>query len=146
MRRALVRLSALAFQCAQEHGLLTDHEGAADLAHLDVEHRAMSTPADVAALLGLVDGRTQSLGGGRRTAGQRDDGRLGPHCPGRDGHALDHGMWVALHEHPVELGAGVGLEAVGHDVAPPARLRRHSRATWSRSGSRRHRGRAGPIR
>ena len=39
------------------------------------------------------------------------------HGEGGQGDALDDGVRVELHERAVDLGTGVRLEAVGHDVA-----------------------------
>ncbi len=50
----------------------------------------------------------------------------GPHSVRSERDALHHRMRVGLHERPVQLGAGVRLEAVG-DHVPDARWRRRAR-------------------
>ena len=63
---------------------------------------------------------------------------------GRERHALHDRVRVGLHERPVELGARVGLEAVGDHVAHARRADAAAgAATWRRWDSPRRRGRAG---
>ena len=59
---------------------------------------------------------------------------VAPHRVGGEGDALHDGVRVALHERPVDLGAGVRLEAVGDDVALAGTAGWRSRATCGRCG------------
>ena len=84
-----------------------------------------------------ADRGAQPLRGRHRGRAHDDDGLLGPHRPRGDGDPLDDRVRVALHERAVDLGAGVRLEAVGHDDAPALGRASRSRATCARRDTRR---------
>ena len=90
--------------------------GSADDLDVEVEAGAERVGAQVTRLFGGLDrgsSRRWAVVMLARTAMKpraRTDGE------GGEGEPLDDGVRVGLHERPVELGAGVGLEAVGDDV------------------------------
>ncbi len=118
-RRPLVGLGPLVLERSEQHGLLAKDERAGKLAdlHVQVIPGAQDVRAQVAPCLGLSKGVAQPAHGERARCLDRQVRLVGTHGIGRQGQALQDGVRVPLHERPVQLRSGVGLEPVGDGVA-----------------------------
>ena len=81
--------------------------------------------AEEPALAGRVDRRLERAPRPRVLAAQVDPPVLAPGGEGGDRHRLDHGERVALDQHPVLEGAGLGLVGVAHEMVRVRRLAGH---------------------
>ena len=118
IRRARPGCTAAAFDRGDEGGLLAAHEGAgteADL-HVEGEGGVHDVVAEVAGTLRQPDGRAQALHRQRVLRAAVDVALAGVDGEGRDGHALEHPVGVALEDAAVHERAGVTLVGVADDV------------------------------
>ena len=127
-RRLVARLAAVALDRAEDRGLLAADVGAGALAHLDVEGEALRRGCPAPR---KPRSRASSIAFSMRAARQRilaahvEVAVLAAGGVGGDGHRLDDGERVALHQHAVLERAGLGLVGVADQVVRAARLARH---------------------
>ena len=146
MRRSLLGLAALAVERLQQDGLLAEHVRALDRPDLDLSPAAPSTsspmkPRAFAASIAASSRRIVSVASARTAM----NASLGADREGRDARrprSPRRGR-VSSSVRSV-LDGRVRAVAVRDDVARRAVRPGPPSATWSRSGSRRRRGRAGP--
>src|SRR6266545_93363 len=117
-RRPQLRLAALALERGEQGGLLAADvgAGAAVQHHLEVEAGALDVAADQAVAVGVGEGGLQAAAGEAALAAQVDEGGAAADRVGRDDHALDQRVRVALQQLHVLEGARLALVGVDHQV------------------------------
>ena len=119
MRRALLRLAALALERLEQDRLLAEHVGALDRPDRDrdVVPGAEDVEADEARFLGGADRRLEPADRLRGIGPDRDDDLARADREGGDRRALDDGERIVLEQVSVGAGCRVRAVAVDHDVA-----------------------------
>ena len=122
--RLVARLAAQALDRVEEGRLLAADVGAGAAADLDVEGEALAQDVGPEQARGARrgDGASSALGRQRVLAPDVDVAALAAGGVGRDGHRLDEGEGVLLHEDTVLEGPGLGLVGVADEVVRARRL------------------------
>ena len=118
IRRLDAREAALALERLEQRRLLAADvgPGAGVHHHVEAEARAEDVRADRAVRVGLVEGLLQPLEPEGELAAQVDEGLADLEGVGRDQHALEDLVRVALYEHVVLEGRRLRLVAVDDEV------------------------------
>ena len=116
--RPRARRAALAFDAGDQRRLLAADEGARAQPYVDVETeaRAADAVAQQAQALGLLDGRLEVLHGQRILGAHVDEALLRAHRVGRDRHAFQHAVRIALQHGAIHERAGVAFVGVADHV------------------------------
>src|SRR5581483_11816232 len=127
--RLVAGFAPVALDGVEDGRLLAADVGAGPAADLDVEGEAEAhhVRSQEAPLPGGVDGRAQGAERPGVLAPQVEVAVFGAGGVAGDGHGLDHGVGVALHQHPVLERAGLRLVGVADQLVGPDRLAGHRR-------------------